>query len=42
MHHPRILVVDDDPAIIKFVRANLKADDYETLNPRRAGWRRGD
>ena len=31
MHHPRILVVDDDPAIIKFVRANLKADDYETL-----------
>ena len=31
MHRPRILVVDDDPAIIKFVRANLKADDYETL-----------
>lgn len=31
MHRPRILVVDDDPAIIKFVRANLKADDYDTL-----------
>ena len=31
MRRPRILVVDDDPAIIKFVRANLKADDYETL-----------
>jgi len=31
MRRPRILVVDDDPAIVKFVRANLKADDYETL-----------
>ncbi len=31
MHRPRILIVDDDLAIIKFVRANLKAEDYETL-----------
>ena len=31
MHRPRVLIVDDDPAIIKFVRANLKADNYETL-----------
>lgn len=31
MHRPRILIVDDDPAIIKFVSANLKAEDYETL-----------
>ncbi len=28
---PQILVVDDDPIIIKFLRANLKAEDYETL-----------
>ncbi len=31
MRRPRILIVDDDLAIIKFVRANLKAEDYETL-----------
>jgi len=31
MHRPRVLIVDDDPAIIKFLRANLKAEDYETL-----------
>jgi len=31
MHSPRILIVDDDLAIIKFLRANLKAEDYETL-----------
>jgi len=31
MHRPRILIVDDDLAIIKFVQANLKAEDYETL-----------
>ena len=31
MHRPRILIVDDDPVIIKFIRANLKAGDYETL-----------
>ena len=31
MHRPRVLIVDDDLAIIKFVRANLKASDYETL-----------
>jgi len=31
MRHPRVLVVDDDLAIIKFLRANLKARDYETL-----------
>ena len=31
MRRPRILIVDDDLAIIKFVRANLKAEDFETL-----------
>jgi DNA-binding response OmpR family regulator len=31
MHKPRILIVDDEPAIRKFVRANLEARDYETL-----------
>jgi len=31
MRRPRVLIVDDDLAIIKFVRANLKAEDYETL-----------
>ena len=31
MHRPCVLIVDDDPAIIKFLRANLKADGYETL-----------
>jgi DNA-binding response OmpR family regulator len=31
MRKPRILVVDDEPAIRKFVRANLEIRDYETL-----------
>ncbi len=31
MPKPRILIVDDDPIIRKFVRANLEARDYETL-----------
>jgi two-component system, OmpR family, KDP operon response regulator KdpE len=31
MQKPRILVVDDDPGIRKFVRANLDARDYEVL-----------
>jgi len=31
MRHPRVLVVDDDLAIIKYLRANLKARGYETL-----------
>jgi DNA-binding response OmpR family regulator len=31
MRKPRILIVDDEPAIRKFVRANLEVRDYETL-----------
>jgi len=31
MHRPRVLIVDDDLAIIKFLRANLKAWGYEVL-----------
>ncbi len=31
MHRPRILIIDDDPAIRKLVRANLEARDYRTL-----------
>jgi len=31
VHRRRILIVDDDPAILKFVRANLEATDYRTL-----------
>jgi len=31
MRKPRILVVDDEPAIRKFVRANLEARDFETI-----------
>jgi len=31
MYRQRILIVDDDPAITKFVRANLEAEDYQTL-----------
>jgi len=31
MRYPRILIADDDLSILKFVRANLKAEDYETL-----------
>jgi len=28
---PRILITDDDPAILKFVRANLKVEGYDIL-----------
>jgi DNA-binding response OmpR family regulator len=31
MHKPSILVADDEPAIRKFVRANLEAREYETI-----------
>ena len=31
MHRPSVLIVDDDLAIIKFVRANLEASDYKTF-----------
>jgi DNA-binding response OmpR family regulator len=31
MRKPRVLIVDDEPAIRKFVRANLEARDYDTL-----------
>ena len=31
MRRPRILIVDDDPVIRKFVRANLEVRDYQTL-----------
>ncbi len=31
MHHSRILVVDDEPAIIKLLRANLHGNGYEVL-----------
>jgi DNA-binding response OmpR family regulator len=31
MHLPRILVVDDDPSILKFVQANLKARGYRVF-----------
>ena len=31
MHKPRILIVDDDPGVLKAVRANLQARDCETL-----------
>ena len=29
MRRPRILIVDDDPLVLKFVRANLQSRDYE-------------
>jgi len=29
--HPRILIVDDEAVIIKFVRANLEAEGWQTL-----------
>jgi len=29
MNNPRILVVDDDPSILKFVQANLEARGYQ-------------
>ncbi len=31
MHRPRILIVDDDIGVLKFVRANLQSTDCETL-----------
>ncbi len=31
MHTPSILIVDDDVSIIKFLRANLKAESYQTF-----------
>jgi two-component system, OmpR family, response regulator VicR len=31
MKNPRILIVDDDPSIRKFVQANLEARGYEVL-----------
>ncbi|MDP2920346.1 MAG: response regulator transcription factor [Dehalococcoidia bacterium] len=31
MPNVKILIVDDDPVIVKFVRANLQANDYETI-----------
>jgi DNA-binding response OmpR family regulator len=31
MKTPRILIVDDDPAIRKFIKANLEAREYEVL-----------
>ena len=31
MHRPRVLIVDDDLAIIKLLRANLKTEGYEIL-----------
>lgn len=31
MKDARVLIVDDDPAIRKFIRANLEARDYEVL-----------
>jgi len=32
MHRPQILIVDDDPAIIKFVQANLRVEGYDVLS----------
>jgi two-component system KDP operon response regulator KdpE len=32
MHHHRVLVIDDDLAIIKLLLANLKAEGYEMLS----------
>ena len=31
MHHLRILVADDDPVILRFIKANLEARGYEIL-----------
>jgi two-component system KDP operon response regulator KdpE len=31
MRRPRVLIVDDDIAVLKFLRANLQAEGYETL-----------
>jgi DNA-binding response OmpR family regulator len=32
MRHSQVLIVDDELAIIKFVRANLQAEDYEVFS----------
>ncbi|MDY6911136.1 MAG: hypothetical protein SVM79_02080 [Chloroflexota bacterium] len=31
MHHPRILIVDDDKATVKLLRADLEAEGWETI-----------
>jgi len=31
MHRYRILIVDDEPTIVKFLQANLEANGFETL-----------
>jgi two-component system KDP operon response regulator KdpE len=31
MYHPRILIVDDEPEIIKLLQATFRASDFETL-----------
>jgi two-component system KDP operon response regulator KdpE len=31
VHRPRILIVDDDTAITKFIRANLEAEGWQTI-----------
>lgn len=31
MHRPNILIVDDDVATLKLLRANLKTEDYKTI-----------
>jgi len=31
VRRPRILIVDDDPGVLKFVRASLQAMDFQTL-----------
>ena len=31
MNRPRVLIVDDDPAILRFVRANLSTEGYEVF-----------
>ncbi len=31
MRHPRILIADDDPVILRFIKANLEARGYEIL-----------
>jgi DNA-binding response OmpR family regulator len=37
MNNPRILTVDDDLAILKLVRANLRADNYEVFTAKDGG-----
>ena len=31
MRRPRILIADDDPTILRFLKTNLEVRDYETL-----------